>query len=463
MCAALRLHCRSRIGRGLGRLGLRMRGIVEGMGRAHPARLVALGYLMYVVVGWILLCLPWAQRAAGAGALDHLFTATSAVSTTGLVTVSVADRYTFFGQLVIAFLIQLGGIGYMTVGSFIILSRSREISPTRLSVGRVVFSLPESFDVRSFILSVVKFTAVIEAVGAILLYVVLRRAGEANPLWSAVFHSVSAFCTAGFGLHNNSFETYVSHTGVNLIIAVLSTLGAVGFIVCVDFARMLRGRSACMTMTSRIILHATLWLTISGTILFFLIEPSIRALPPEKRLLAAFFQCMTALTTVGFNTIGIGGLSKATLLVLMGLMVIGASPSGTGGGLKVTTFSAVFGVMRSALRGGTEVTFWGRAIPTGRVWLACASLGYYLAALAAGAFLLMLVEPAPFDALLFETASALGTVGLSMGITPSLTAAGKLILILVMFCGRVGLLTLGMALFHHPVAKPPTRDSDLAL
>lgn len=443
------------------RLYCHWRRFLGWLGNIHPTRLVTLGYLTYMAVGWALLCLPAAQRANDVGSLDNLFTVTSAISTTGLTTVSMADRYTLFGQIVIALLIQLGGIGYMTVGSFIVLARGRPLSEVRSEIGQTVFSLPESFRIDKFILSVVKFTLLIEAVGAVALYAAFCHAGLQRPVWSAVFHSISSFCTAGFGLYNDSFVSHAGDVWINVIIAALSYLGAIGFIVCVDFSRMLRGKVTHMTLTSRIILTATLWLTVCGTALFFVIEPSIRQLPPDQRLLAAFFQCMAAMTTVGFNTVPIGSLCKASILLLTVLMVIGASPSGTGGGLKVTTFSAVVGLMKSALRGSNAVTFWRQTVPTHRVWLACASLGFYLAALTTGVFLLTLTENAPFDAVLFETASALGTVGLSMGITASLTALGKFIVILVMFCGRVGPLTLGVALFRRLRPIPETQEGDL--
>lgn len=445
------------------RMWCRWARLTAGIQATHPARLVMLGYLGYIVAGWALLCLPFAQHGPGVSSLDNLFIATSAVSTTGLTPVSVVDSYSPIGQAIIALLIQLGGIGYMTVGSFVVLARNRELSGFRTQIGQTVFSLPASFRVDKFISSVIKFTALIEILGAVALYAAFRRAGVQNAAWSAVFHSISAFCTAGFSLYNSSFEAWRGDFWINAVIAALSYLGAIGFIVCVDFWRMTIGKARSMTMTSRIILHATFWLAAAGTALFFLIEPSIRTMPPAERLLAAFFQCMTAMTTVGFNSISIGAISKAAMLLLLVLMVIGASPSGTGGGLKVTTFSAVLGVMRSALRGERQVTFWGKPIPAHRIQVACAILGFHLAALAAGAFLLDLTEAAPFDAVLFETASALGTVGLSMGITSSLTAFGKIVVVVLMLCGRVGPLTLGMALFHRrgPAAEAP--DSDLAV
>jgi trk system potassium uptake protein TrkH len=428
----------------------------------HPAKLALLGYLSYIVLGWLLLCVPLLQQGEGVKVLDNLFIATSAVSTTGLVTVSVSDSYNFVGQLVILLLIQLGGIGYMTFGSFVILSRRTELSEVRSEVGRAVFALPASFRIDKFIRSVVVFTLTIECAGAVALYCVFHQAGTPAAVWSAVFHSVSAFCTAGFSLYNSSLEGFAGNFWLNAVIALLSYLGAIGFIVCIDVWRVLRGKVKALTLTSKIILWSTFWLSVGGTVLLFIAEPAIQAKNPEERLVAAFFQAMTSMTTVGFNTVGIADLSKASLLLVVVLMVIGASPSGTGGGLKSTTFSAIFGVMRSALKGTQQVTFWGRPVPIGRVWTAVASLGFYVTTLVLGTYLLEMIEQSSFVENLFEAASALGTVGLSMGITPTLTSIGKLVIIFLMFCGRLGPLTFGMALFFHKGLAAP-HDNDLAV
>jgi len=429
----------------------------------HPAKMVLLGYLSYDVVGWLLLCLPFVQRGPGVKALDNLFIATSALSTTGLTTVSVSDCYNFLGQLIVLALIQLGGIGYMTLGSFIILSRKKELSITRAKIGEAVFSLPKSFRIDKFIRSVIMFTLVIEALGTAALYPLFRKAGDPNALWSAVFHSVSAFCTAGFSLYNSSFEAYANNFWLNVVVAILSYLGAIGFIVCVDYWRVLRGKIQAVTLTSKIILRCTLYLTVVGTALLFLFEPTLQAKPADDRLLAAFFQAMSAMTTVGFNTISIGQLSRASLLVLTILMVIGASPSGTGGGLKSTTFSALIGVMLSAIRGKQEVRFWNRPIPLERIWMAIAALGFYLLALVLGTYLLELTESFKFEQNLFEVASGLGTVGLSTGITAALSNLGRIVVTFMMFCGRVGPLTFGIALFSTPWLKHDEKDNDLAI
>ena len=413
----------------------------------QPVRLVLTGYLVCVAVGWVLLSTPAASAVAGVSPLDHLFTATSAVSTTGLATVGTPATYSRFGEIVILILIQIGGIGYMSLGSFIVLSRGRRMSAARQRMLSADFAMPRDFQLDEFIRGVVVFTVVAEVLGVLALWALFVDAGVAEPLYQAVFHSVSAFCTAGFSLFDNSLEDFASNVGVNAVVSILALLGAVGFIVAVDLWRVVAGRQRRLTTTSRIILRLTALLTVVGTLGIYLVEPTEFAPTPALRLLASFFQAMTAMTTVGFNTVPIGGLVPGVLFLTILLMVVGASPSGTGGGLKTTTLSAVFAVARSVLRGQTEVTSHGRRIPTDRVFAAVASFAFYVAVLLGGVFVLTLTEAAPFEALVFEATSALGTVGLSMGITGDLTALGKLAIILMMFAGRLGPLSFGSALF----------------
>jgi len=444
-----------------------MREIVRGFSRflreLHPVRLVTLGYLSYVLVGWILLALPFAHATERISALDALFTATSAMSTTGLATASTGKDFTIFGQAVILFLIQLGGIGYMTFGSFVILSRSQTLSERRQIIGSTVFNLPQEFRIDKFIRSVAVFTFVTEVVGAVALFAVFSRLDMPDALWSAVFHSVSAFCTAGFSLYDSSFEQLRTNVAVNVILAVLSYLGAIGFIVFVDAWRRLIGKTSAFTLTSRVILVTTAWISVVGTVLFFVGEPSIQTLPVHDRLVTAMFQVMTSVTTVGFNTVPIAQLSQGSVFLVVMLMGVGASPSGPGGGLKTTTVAAVFGVIRSALTRRAKVMFWGRTIPEERIWAAMATLGFYSVSLILGCYLLALTESFPFEGLLFEAASALGTVGLSTGITADLTPIGKLIVTAMMFIGRLGPLAFGIALFLPSAEKEKKERDDLAL
>jgi len=426
-----------------------------------PAQLVACGFLSYAVLGTALLSLPFA-RETPVRLIDNLFNVVSAISTTGLTTISVPDSYRFFGEFVLLALFQLGGIGYMTTTSFIILACGRPLSETRVGVFYAGFSLPEGFRVARFIRHIVVFSLIIEAIGAALLYVEFRSYGVAQPLWSAVFHSVSACATAGFSLNNNSLEDFRASGIVNLTIGALCYLGAIGFIVLQDAYLAARYRQHRITFTSKVILIITGLVLAVGMPLFFACEPSLRSMPIRERIYTTFFQIMAASTTSGFNSIPIGKLSAASLTLIVVAMVIGASPSGTGGGIKTTSLSVLLGIAGSTLRGRSKITFFRHQIPAHRVATAVASATLYVSVLTAGVFLLSLTEKQDYLKLVFETASALGTVGLSTGITGELTDLGKWLVTVIMFIGRVGPLTLGFALMRSACRDIKHVEADLA-
>ncbi|MBA4227747.1 MAG: potassium transporter KtrB [Hyphomonas sp.] len=431
------------------------------MRRFHPAKLIFAGYAFYMTLGWALLCLPVSQ-AASVAPLDNLFTAVSAVSTTGLVTVDPGTSYSFFGELVILLLIQAGGIGYMTLGSFVMMATAQHLSPLRERLARTAFTLPEDVSVGSFIRTVVLYTLIVEIAGAALLYIQFSGSGVENPVWSSIFHSVSAFCTAGFSLNANSLESFRGDVWVNATISALAILGAMGFLIAWDAWRGLTRRSFVLSFTSKVILKLTGAFLLVGTAILFVTEPGIVELPAGERLLASFFQTMTATTTVGFNTHPISTLTPAIVVLLFFLMAIGASPSGTGGGLKTTTFAAMIGLVRSTVRRRREITFFNRAISPVRLQLAMASSAYFVMLMTPAVFILCLTEPGKdFQALLFEAFSAIGTVGLSMGVTGTLSEMGKLMIILLMFAGRVGILTFGIALASKDEGPEERRQEDL--
>ncbi|MBP0614024.1 TrkH family potassium uptake protein [Jiella mangrovi] len=431
--------------------------------RAGPAKLLLVGYLSYIVAGWIALSFGFSQ-AKPLSPLDTLFTAVSAVSTTGLTSIDTGTSYTFAGQIVVLLLIQFGGIGYMTGSSFLFLSLRHHLSETQEKTARTAYSLPDSITPQLFIRSVILFTFACEAVGAAALYPILKAGGEASPLWSAIFHSISAFCTAGFSLRSDSFAPYVANVPLNLTLSALSILGAMGFIVVTDIVRRIAGRTSHLGFTSKVIARMTAFLLVIGTLLIFVAEPSLAGMPPWERLQAAFFQAMSASTTVGFNTLDIGGLSNATLVVLLFLMFVGASPAGTGGGLKTTSFAALIGLVRSTLKGRSSVRFFKREVPPAQLQAATTSLACYCGALTIAIFLLSLTEPvADFDKIVFEAVSAIGTVGLSMGLTSDLTVIGKLILIALMIVGRLGVLTFGLATAVPDESREEEADNDLAV
>lgn len=431
--------------------------------RANPAKLLVFGYVLSMLAGFALLSLPVMQSEA-IRTIDNLFIAVSAVSTTGLVTIDPGTSYSFWGELVVLLLIQAGGVGYMTIGSFAVLATQERLSPLREKVTKAAFSLPDDCRPAHFIRTVILFTLVCEAIGAVALYFMFADAGVENPIWSAIFHSVSAFCTAGFSLNSDSFEAFRDHAGINIIISALSLLGAMGFLIIWDMWRNMTSQAFHLGFTSKVIIRMTMAFLLIGTALLFVVEPTIAALPPYERLQAAFFQTMTASTTVGFNTHPIGAMGYAALLILFFLMAVGASPSGTGGGLKTTTFAAMVGLVRSVLKQRDQVRFFKRPIPPARLQAAGASCVYFVVLLFSALFVLALTEPgAAFEVLVFECISALGTVGLSMGITGELSELGKLVIAVLMTAGRVGILTFGIAIAMHDETTDEVEDNELLL
>lgn len=418
-------------------------------------------YLTILLFGFVLLCLPFSQ-VIHSSPIDHLFTATSALSTTGLATVNIQQSYTFFGEVIILLLVQIGGMGYMSLGSMIVLLRRNKLSARESELIQYDYSLPLGFNLRVFITRLVIFVLTIEALGAAILTYIFYTAGESNPLWKGVFHSVSAFCTAGLSLFSNSFEDYATHTGLNLTILALSLFGALGFIVFTDTFDRLFGRKKQITFTSKIIIRVTTISVVIGTLVLFLSDHYFQSLQPEHGLMLAFFQAISSITTVGFNTTDISAIRAAPLFFIMLLMVVGASPSGTGGGIKSTTLTALFALLKSTLRGDDRVIYLNRVVPSHRIKMAASNFFFYVIVICIGTYLLLLLEPADSFRVLFEVVSALGTVGLSLGLTPELSSLGKLIVICLMFLGRIGPISFGIALFK-PAPDVDLCEEDIAI
>lgn len=415
----------------------------------HPQRQLLLGYLSYIVMATLLLSMPF-SRTDHVSTLDNIFTSASAVSTTGLATVDIANVYTFFGQLVILLCIQLGGIGYMTVSSFVMFRLTKHFTAIKSGILNAEFTTPGGIKLHSLLHNIIGFTLAFEVAGAIALYFLFDAAGIDKPLWPAIFHSVSSFCTAGFSTFSNGLVDFVGNWGINVTIMILSYAGAMGFIVMTDVWKKLTVKGYKVTFTTKNIIVITLLLTVWGTIQLYFGEPHIEAFPSGKRFLVSLFQTVSALTTVGFNTINLGGLLPIALLALVTIMYFGASPSGTGGGLKSTTVSAIAAFVKCKLGRERNVYLMGRKLPTFRVDNALVTFVLYTSVLFFGSYFLTLVEPGnDYIPYLFEAASALGTVGLSTGITPELGAAGKWIIITLMYIGRVGVLTIGYSMLRR--------------
>ncbi len=401
-----------------------------------------------MVLGFGLLMLPFVQEQE-ANWLDHLFTSISAVSTTGLVTLSVSDTYNLVGEIIVIILIQIGGLGYMSVASFILLGSRKRISKFTSRLLRTDFSLGEKAELIGFVKGVIYFAFGIELLGAIALYFIFAANGVDQPVWNAIFHSISAFCTAGFALFGNSFEDYGGNIGLNVVISILAMCGSIGFLVFVDVYQRFFGKTKQLTLTTKIILRFTAVLLVLGVVSILLLESSFVNNTGLEQFLLSFFQAMTALSTVGFNTYPIGDVSVTVLYIIIILMLIGASPAGTGGGIKSTSVTAMFAVVKCTLVGKKHITFMGSRIPDNRLRLAAANFFFYIAVLFLCIMALSYTEKLDIYALIFEASSAIGTVGLSMGITGDLSDAGKWIVIFLMFVGRLGAASFGLALFKR--------------
>lgn len=436
-----------------------------GFSSKHPYRQLSLGYFSYIIFGTLLLCLPF-MTLTDVDVLDNLFTAASAISTTGLSTVDVSKSYGLFGQIVILILIQLGGIGYMTMSSFIMLRLTKHFTMIKKHILEAEFSIPGNININNLVQSVVYFTFIFEIFGAILLYIFFLQSGASDPVWSAIFHSVSSFCTAGFSIYTDNLMQFSTNVGVNSVVMVLSYAGAMGFIVMTDLWNKISVRKYQISFSTKIIVLITLILSVWGTVQMYFFEPAFSVYSPFERFLVSLFHTMSALTTVGYNTVNVGNMIPLTLMTITLIMYFGASPSGTGGGLKSTTTSAVFAFVKSKLSLERDVYLFNHRIPTYRVDNALTTFILYSFVLITGTYFLTATEPDKnFIQLLFEAASALGTVGLSTGITFDLSSAGKIILIFLMYLGRVGVLTIGFAMLLR--MKKKTRaifsEGDLAV
>ncbi|MGQ0568177.1 MAG: TrkH family potassium uptake protein [Armatimonadota bacterium] len=418
-----------------------------------PAQTIVLGFAAIILVGAALLTLP-AASASGRPTpfLTALFTATSATCVTGLVVVDTADHYSTFGELVILALIQLGGFGYMTSWAILALLLGWRIGLRERIIVTGAQNLYDTGGVFRFTRRIIRIALGIEAIGALIL--AIRWAQEmpvGRAIYFGVFHSISAFNNAGFNLMGGfrSLGAYVADPIVSLTIAGLVILGGIGFTVMLDV------RARRLTLHSKTALLATGILIGLGMAFIFLLEfrnpKTLGALSTPVGLLAAFFQSVTP-RTAGFNTIDVGALTEPTLMLIVALMFIGASPGGTGGGIKTTTFITPLAVILCNIRGTGDPTLFRRRIPVFVVYKAVTVALVSVAFVVTMATLLTLVEGVEFLRALFEVVSGFGTVGLTTGLTPGLSALGRIIVMLTIFGGRVGLLTLafGLTQRHRP-------------
>ena len=391
--------------------------------------------------------------------VDALFTATSAVCVTGLVVVDTATAYSGFGQAVILALIQLGGLGIMTFSSLILLVSSGRISfNDRLAV-QSTFRPSAGGDFKSLMTSVFLFTAALEAAGTLALFLRFRRDFPApRALALAAFHGISAFCNAGFSLFSDNLMGYRGDWTVNVTIMLLIVLGGLGFFVLRELARgasaAIRRRRFRFSLHSKLVFVMTAALIfISAGLLLWLEHPgSMKGYAPEEKVLSAAFQAVTA-RTAGFNTVDLAAYTSASAYLLIFLMFVGASPGSTGGGVKTSTVGVILAFLRSRIRARDSASLFRRTIPADDVTKAYTVISLAMSLIFVITFVLLLDQPGlGLKDVLFEVVSAFGTVGLSLGITPGLTSVNKAALILTMYIGRVGPVTLLYAFSRYRAA-----------
>ncbi|WP_244157798.1 TrkH family potassium uptake protein [Paenibacillus typhae] len=419
--------------------------------KLSPPQILVGGFAAVILIGTLLLMLPFASASGHSlRFIDALFTATSATCVTGLVVVDTGTHFSVFGQIVILLLIQVGGLGFMTMATLFALLLKRKISLRDRLILQEAMNQSSMEGIVRLIRRVLVYSLVIETGGAVLLS--LRWAADmpfGRALYYGVFHAVSMFNNAGFDLFGNyrSLTAYAGDSVVNLVVMLLIVSGGIGFIVMADLIEYRKSRR--LQLHSKVVLSMTGALILTGAVVIFVFEftntRTLGSLNFGGKIWASFFQSVTP-RTAGANTVDIAGMRQATQFFIIILMFIGASPGSTGGGIKTTTFTLMIGAVVSMLRGREDIVLFRYRLAQERVFKALTITLLALLLIVSVSMVLSTTEGHPFLTILFETTSAFATVGLSMGLTPELSDAGKILLCLTMFAGRLGLLTLAYAL-----------------
>ena len=413
--------------------------------RLSSFKIIILGFAGVILLGALLLMLPISSTGGNVTPFNEtLFTSTSAVCVTGLVVRDTGSYWSTFGQTVILALIQIGGLGVVTVAASFALLSGRKISLMQRSTMQDAISAPKVGGIVRLTRFILRGTFLIELLGALAMLPVFCRDYGWRGIWMAVFHSVSAFCNAGFdilGTENNLYPSLTSYAGspiINITIMLLIVTGGIGFLTWDDICEN-KLHFHHYRMQSKVILVTTAFLLVLPAIFFFFVDFS--SLPIGKRVLASFFQSVTP-RTAGFNTVILSDMTGASQAVMIFLMMIGGSPGSTAGGMKTTTLAVLVANAAATFRQHESVQFFGRRIECGVVKTAATVVTMYLALFFGGAIFISVYENLPLSSCLYETASAVGTVGLTLGITPQLHIPSQMVLIMLMYLGRVGGLTL---------------------
>lgn len=408
-------------------------------------QLIIIGFALVILLGALLLMLPAASKSGVITPFDEtLFTATSAVCVTGLVVHDTASYWSVFGQAVILILIQIGGMGVITVAASLAVLSGRKISLMQRSTMQEAVSAPKVGGIVRFTGFITRATIAIELIGACLMMPVLCQDYGVKGIWMSLFHSISAFCNAGFDIMGTAQKPFVSLTSyvdnplINVTIMLLIIIGGIGFLTWDDI-RVHRHHIIRYRMQSKVILVTTLVLLMIPAIYLYVVE--FAGLPDSQRILASLFQSVTT-RTAGFNTVDLTKLTEPGQCIFIVLMLIGGSPGSTAGGMKTTTIAVLFASAVAQFCRKEETQLFGRRTEEGAIRSAATILLMYLTLFVSGALIISMIEELPMGVCLFETASAIGTVGLTLGITTEIGVISHFILIVLMFFGRVGGLTL---------------------
>lgn len=418
-----------------------------------PGKLITLGFIALILIGALFLWLPISNQQGHLPFIDALFVATSAVCVTGLSTVTVSEQFTSFGQCILLLLIEIGGLGFMSVGILFLIMLRKKISFSSRLLLKDTLNIDTYAGVVKVMMFVLKISFIIQSVGALLLsFVFIPKLGLTKGLFFSVFHAVSAFCNAGFDLFGDSLVSFTSNPLVLLVISALIIAGGLGFLVWLDLIEYRHTKK--ITLHTKLALTVTLSLLLGGFIGLILSDwqnPNFyqETVTTGDKLLNFLFLAVTP-RTAGFFNGDYLKMSYAGLMITMLLMFIGGTSGSTAGGLKTTTFGVLLLQVKSVLKGRKEAEFRQRTIPIDTVMKAFVMLFLYVTLVIGATLILFMTETVPEKAgieyILFEVISAVATVGLSMGLTPELTVAGKIIVMCLMFIGRVGIFTVLLSL-----------------
>ncbi len=425
----------------------------------NPTQILVIGFILTIFLGAVLLSLPiMHDPGAHITFKESLFTATSAITVTGLNVIDPGTTFNIWGETILIILIQIGGLGFMTFAIWIFVLLGKKISLRHRLIMQENTGQIHLEGIVKLAMHLLWITLGVELLGAFLLALSFHKTMDwSTAIFQGIFHSVSAFNNAGFSLFPNSLMEYVSNPLVNLVVISLIIIGGIGFVVILDLINH-KFSFKNLALHSKVTIITNLLLIGFGFIFFFIIEftnqTSLGSLSFGSKFISSLFQVVTT-RTAGFNTLNIATLNQATLFIFIIYMFIGASSGSTGGGVKVTSVAIIGVVIKSVLKGKKNATIYKRTIPIEFVLRAMVIIMLSLLVIIASTLLLDITERGtPFLEILFEAASAFGTVGLSMGLTPHLSEAGRWVIMITMFFGRLGPLTIGFALARKMEKEP---------